>query len=100
MSQEKPTGSSQPNKDPVFPIWRIEEKVREQILRGVKTSGGAEVAVSVGSSTFTYIRKIGNELTVKYIDRCAVVTATANLVGDEVKVNNVTIHNICSEADI
>ena len=101
MNQEKTaTGASSPIKDPVFPIWKIEEQVREQLRSGVKTLGGAVVAVAVGSSAFTYIKKYDNELVVKYVDGCVAVTASARLVGEEVKAYNVDVHNICSRVDL
>jgi hypothetical protein len=104
MSQEKTVGSagasSPPNKDTVFQIWKLDGQVREQLLRGVKTLGGAEVAVAIRSSAFTYIKKYDKELIIKYVDGCAVVTAYAKLAGEEVKAYNVTVHNICSKVDI
>lgn len=99
MSQEKPTGSP-PKEDPVFPIWKMEEQIKEQLWRGVKTLGGAVVAVTVGSSTFTYIRRFDDELTVKYVDGCVVVTASAILTEEGAKVHNVSVYNICSSVDI
>jgi len=85
----------------VFPVWQLERQVAEQLRRGVKTLSGSVVAVSVGSSMFTYIRKQVNELIVKYIDGCVVVTASAWLLAEEeVKVYDVSIHNICSSVDL
>jgi hypothetical protein len=104
MSQEKqhtsPAGASPLGKDPIFPIWKLEEQVREQLRRGVRTLSGAVVAASIGSSMFTYVSKTGDKLLVKYVDGCVVITAYAILMGEEVKVNNVTVHNICSRVDI
>jgi hypothetical protein len=98
MSQKQNTGSP-PNENPV---WKLEGQVREQLRRGVKVLGGAVVAVSVGSSMFTYIKKLDNELIVKYIDGCVVVTASAWLLAteEEVKVYDVSIYNICSKVDL
>jgi len=92
--------SPQPNKDLVFPIWRLEGRVREQLRQGVKTLSGSVVALAVSSSMFTYVRMIGNELIVKYVEGCVAVSASALLTGEEVKVYDATIHNICSGVDI
>ena len=104
MSLEKNTGSagaSPPHiKDPVFSIWKLEEQVREQLRRGVRTPGGAEVAVATGSFAFTYIKKYDSELVVKYVEGCVAITATAKLAGEEAKVYNVTAHNICSRVEL
>jgi hypothetical protein len=101
-SQEKDKSAEEmlPHKDPVFPIWKLEGQVREQLRRGVKTLSDSVVAVSVGSSAFTYVRMIGDDLVVKYVDQCVAVTASAKLVGEEAKVYNVTVHNICSKVDL
>jgi hypothetical protein len=98
--KNKSAGEMLPHKDPVFPIWKLEGQVREQLRRGVKTLSGSVVAVSVGSSAFTYIRKYDNDLIVKYIDGCVTVTASAKLMGEEVKVYDVAVHNICSKVDL
>jgi hypothetical protein len=101
MSSEKTAvGESYPVKDPIFSLWKIERQVAEQLRRGVRILSGAEVAVSVGSSMFTYVRRNGNELIIKYIDGCVVITAYAKLAGEEAKVYNVTAHNICSKVDL
>ncbi len=92
--------SPRPNEDPVFPMWKLERQVAEQLRRGVKTLSGSVVAVSIGSSMFTYVAKHGNELVVKYVDGCVAVTASAEVVGEEVKVYDVSVRNICSSADI
>jgi hypothetical protein len=95
------TGASSPlNNDAVFSVWKLEGQVREQLRRGVKTTNGSVVALSVGSSTLTYVRIIGNELIVKYVEGCVVVSAPALLAGEEVKVYDATIYNICSGANI
>jgi vacuolar-type H+-ATPase subunit E/Vma4 len=102
MTQKQNITSVSPQtNDSFFPIWRLERQVAEQLRRGVKTIDGSTVAVSIGSSTFTYVRKIGNELVVKYVEGCVVVTASAKLAeGEEVKVYDVSVHNICSRVDI
>jgi len=104
MSLEKTAGSAGASHPPVktmfFPIWKLEEQVREQLRRGVKTPGGAEVAVAVGSSAFSYIKKYDNELIIKYVEGCVAITATAKLIGEEAKVYNVDVHNICSKVDL
>jgi len=101
MNQEKTaTGASSPVKDPVFPLWKIERQVAEQLRRGVKVLDGSVVAVSTGSSMFTYVRKIDNELIIKYVEGCIAVTVSAVLIGEEVKVHNVTVHNICSGVEL
>ncbi len=92
--------SPRPNEDPVFPMWKLERQVAEQLRRGVKTLSGSVVAVSIGSSAFTYVRRIGGDLVVKYVDGCVAVTAFAKLLGEEAKVHNVTVHNICSAVDL
>ena len=102
-SQEKDSksaGEVSPHKDPVFPMWQLERQVAEQLRRGVRTADGSDVAISVGSSMFTYIRKVGNDLIVKYVDCCVAVSVSAKLVGEETKVYSVTMHNICSEVDL
>jgi hypothetical protein len=98
-SKEKPTSS--PIEDPISAIWKLERQVAEQLRHGVRTSDGSTVAVSVGSSMFTYVRRIGNELIVKYVGGCVVVTASARLVEEtKVQVHSVSVHNICSNVDI
>ncbi len=91
--------SSQTN-DLVFPLWKLERQVAEQLRRGVKTQSGSVVAVSVGSSMFTYVRHHGGVLVVKYIEGCVAVTASAEVAEEEVKVYDVSVHNICSRVDI
>jgi len=101
MSSEKTAvGESSPVKDPVFPLWKIERQVAEQLRHGVKLLSGAEVAVSVGSSMFTYVRRNADELIIKYIDGCVVITVSAVLMGEEAKVYDVSVHNICSGVEL
>lgn len=49
---------------------------------------------------FTYVRRNADELIIKYIDGCVVITAYAKLAGEEAKVYNVTAHNICSRVEL
>jgi hypothetical protein len=100
MSQEKHTNPAGASSPPDPQIWKLEEQVREQLRRGVRVLGGAVVAASVGSSAFTYIKKYDNELIIKYVDGCVAVTASVRMAGEEAKVYNVTVHNICSRVDI
>jgi hypothetical protein len=100
QEKDKSAGEMSPHKDPVFPIWELEGQVREQLRRGVKVLGGSVVAVSVGSSSFTYVRMSADDLVVKYVDGCVAVTASAKQVEEEAKVYNVTVHNICSKVDL
>jgi hypothetical protein len=44
--------------------------------------------------------KFADDLVVKYVEGCVVVTASAKLLGEEAKVYDVAMHNICSEVDI
>jgi len=102
-SQEKDSKSAGevfPHRDPVFPMWQLERQVAEQLRRGVRTADGSVVAISVGSSMFTFVRKVGDDLIVKYVDCCVAVSVSAKLVGEEAKVYSVTVHNICSEVDL
>jgi len=97
----KKQGMGSPGKeDLVFPIWKAEGQIKEQLHRGVKTINGSVVAVAISSSAFTYVRKIGNELVVKYVEGCVVTTASAKLAGEEVKLYDVSVHNICSRVDL
>jgi len=100
QKQNSSVGASSPPDGPVFPIWKVERQIAEQLHRGVKTIDGSVVAVSVGSSMFTYVRHRDNVLVVKYIDGCIAVTASAEVAGEEVKVYNVSVHNICSAVDL
>ncbi len=101
MNKEKRVGLVEGTSplDRDLPIWRLERQIAEQLRRGVEVNGSV-VAVSVGSSMFTYVRLIGNDLIVKYIEGCVVVTVSAKAVGEEVKVYNVAVHNICSAVDL
>ena len=103
--KDKSPGGMPPLENPVFPIWQLERQVAEQLHRGVRTTDGSVVAISVGSSMFTFVKKVGDDLIVKYVDCCIVVSASAKLVGNklvkkEVKVYDVTVHNICSKVDL
>ena len=100
QENDKPAGGTPPVENPVFPIWQLERQVAEQLRRGVRTADGSVVAISVGSSMFTFVKKVGDDLIVKYVDCCIAVSVSAKLVGEEVKVYNVTVHNICSEVDL
>jgi hypothetical protein len=103
-SQEKAVGSvgvPSPSKDPGFPMWRLERQVAEQLRYGVRSADGSVVAVSIGSGMFTYVRRVGSELIVKYVEGCVAVTASAKLVEEtKVQVYDVSIHNICSAVDL
>jgi len=104
MSSEKTAssagGMSPPDKDYVFPLWKIERQIAEQLRRGVKVRDGSDVAMSVGSSMFAYVRKIGDELIIKYVEGCIAVTVSAVLMGEEAKVYDVSVHNICSRVEL
>jgi len=102
QENDKSAGGTPPVENPV---WQLERQVAEQLRRGVRTADGSVVAISVGSSMFTFVKKVGDDLIVKYVDCCIAVSVSAKLVGNklvkkEVKVYNVTVHNICSEVDL
>jgi len=80
-------------------LWKLEEQIREKLKHGVRALDGSFVAV-LGSPAFTYLRYRGDMLFAKYIDGCVVVTASAEVAGEEVKVYDVSVHNICGDADI
>jgi len=98
--KDKSAGGMPPLENPVFPIWQLERQVAEQLRRGVRATDGSVVAISVGSSMFTFVKKVGDDLIVKYVDCCIVVSVSAKLVREEAKVYNVTVHNICSKVDL